>query len=146
MRQVERHIIKESHVIWQEIDYLCFLSKNLYNYANYKVRQSFIIDKIYLGYNQIYHLVKDQPDYQALPRKVSQQVLKLLDKNCQSFFEAIKAYHQNPNAFTGVPKLPKYKHKTKGRNLLVYTIQAISKTWLKKQGKRKKKVSIMCIA
>ena len=28
----------------------------------------------YLGFNQVYHLVKGQPDYQALPRKVSQQV------------------------------------------------------------------------
>jgi len=30
------------------------------------------------------------------------------------------------------PKLPKYKDKTKGRNLLVYTIQALSSKQLKK--------------
>ena len=132
MRQVERHIVKENSPIWKQIDELCFLSKNLYNYANYLVRQSFIFEKVYLGYNKIYHLVKDKPDYQALPRKVSQQVLKGLDKNWQSFFEANKAYKKNPDKFTGRPKLPKYKHKTKGRNLLTYTIQAISKAWLKK--------------
>ena len=33
----------------------------------------------------------------------------------------------NPAKFTGRPRLPKYKHKTEGRNLLVYTIQAISR-------------------
>ena len=132
MRHVERHIVKENSPIWQQIDGLCFLSKNLYNYANYLVRQSFIFDQVYLGFNQIYHLVKDKPDYQALPRKVSQQVLKVLDKNWKSFFEAHKAYKENPSKFTGRPKLPKYKHKTKGRNLLIYTIQAISKTRLKK--------------
>ena len=40
------------------------------------------------------------------------------------------AYNEDPSKFTGRPRLPKYKHKTEGRNILVYTIQAIS------QGKR----------
>ena len=132
MRHVERHIVKENHPLWQQIDHLCFLSKNLYNYANYLIRQSFILERIYLGFNQVYHLVKDKADYQAIPRKVSQQVLKVLDKNWKSFFKANEAYKEKPNLFTGRPKLPKYKHKTKGRNLLIYTIQAISKIWLKK--------------
>ena len=131
MQQVERHKIKPSHQFWHQIDRLCFLSKNLYNYANYKIRQSFIFDKVYLGYNQLYHLVKGTPDYQALPAKVSQQVLRTLDKNWKSFFEASKSYKIAPDKFTGRPKLPSYKHKTKGRNLLTYTIQAISKTWLR---------------
>ena len=131
MKQVERHIIKQNNPIWQQIDRLCFLSKNLYNYANYQLRQKFIFDSVYLGYNKLYHLVKRTPDYQALPAKVSQQVLRLLDKNWKSFFEANKAYRIAPGKFTGRPKLPKYKHKVKGRNLLVYTIQAISKPWLK---------------
>ena len=132
MRHVERHIVKEKSFFWKQIDELCFLSKNLYNYANYLVRQSLIFEGVYLGYNKIYHACKDKPDYQALPRKVSQQVLKGLDKNWKSFFEASKAYKENPEKFTGRPKLPKYKHKTKGRNLLTYTIQAISKPWLSK--------------
>ncbi|MEM7590584.1 MAG: transposase [Cyanobacteria bacterium P01_A01_bin.83] len=132
MRHVERHIVKKNSLVWKDIDQLCFLSKNIYNFANYKVRQSFIFEKVYLGYNKIYHLVKNSPDYQALPTKVSQQVLRGLDKNWKSFFEANKAYKENPNKFTGRPKLPKYKHKTKGRNLLTYTIQAISKPWLSK--------------
>ena len=132
MQQVERHIVKPNNPIWKQIDQLCFLSKNLYNYANYLIRQSLIFEKIYLGFNQVYHACKNQPDYQALPRKVSQQVLRILDQNWKSFFQANQAYSNNPSLFTGRPKLPKYKHKTKGRNLLVYTIQAISKTWLKK--------------
>ena len=132
MRHVERHIVKDCSPMWKQIDNLCFLSKNLYNYANYKVRQSFIFEKKYLGFNQVYHLVKEQPDYQALPRKVSQQVLKVLEQNWKSFLQANKAYQSNPDKFTGQPKLPKYKHKTQGRNLLIYTIQAISFTGLRK--------------
>ncbi len=132
MRQVERHIVKETSPLWKQIDHLCFLSKNLYNYANYLIRQSFIFEQVYLGFNQVYHLVKSKPDYQALPRKVSQQVLRVLDKNWQSFLTASKAYRETPDKFTGRPKLPKYKHKTQGRNLLIYTIQAMSKPGLKK--------------
>ena len=63
MQLVERHKIKPNHQLWKQIDCLCFLSKNLYNYANYQVRQSFIFDKVYLGYNKLYHLVKKTPDY-----------------------------------------------------------------------------------
>src|SRR5258708_7272534 len=65
--------------------------------------------------------------YKAVPAKVSQQILMVLDRNWKSFFEALEAYALDPSKFLGRPKLPKYKHKTEGRNILVYTIQAISR-------------------
>ncbi len=77
-------------------------------------------------------LMKSHQAYKELPAKVSQQTLMILDKNCKSFFEAVKAYKIEPTRFTGRPKLPKYKDKVKGRNILVYTIQAISSKQLKK--------------
>ena len=119
MRQVERHIVKENSPFWKQIDNLCFLSKNLYNYANYLIRKFFIFDQVYLEFNEVYHLVKEHSDYQALPRKVSQQVLRVLAQNWKSFFEANKAYQETTDKFNGKPKLPKYKHKTQGRNLLI---------------------------
>ena len=75
MQLVERHKIKPSHQLWQQIDKLCFLSKNLYNYANYQIRQSFIFERVYLGYNQLYHLVKGTPDYKALPAQRVAQIV-----------------------------------------------------------------------
>jgi len=45
MRLVERHIIKTNHQFYKEIDDLAWRSKNLYNYANYLVRQSFLINE-----------------------------------------------------------------------------------------------------
>lgn len=144
MLLVERHQIKPTHRFWQQIDELCFLSKNLYNYANYQIRQSFIFENIYLGYNKLYHLIKNTSDYKALPAKVSQQVLRLLDKNWKSFLAANKAYKLTPNKFRASPKLPKYKHKVKGRNILTYTIQAISKTQLR-QGKVKLSGTDICL-
>jgi IS605 OrfB family transposase len=77
-------------------------------------------------------LMKSHQAYKDLPAKVSQQVLMILDKNWKSFFEAVKAYKIEPTKFTGSPKLPKYKDKIKERNILVYTIQAVSSKQLKK--------------
>jgi IS605 OrfB family transposase len=77
-------------------------------------------------------LMKSHQAYKVLPAKVSQQILMVLDKNWKSFFEAVKAYKVDDSKFTGRPKLPKYKDKVKGRNILVYTIQAISNKQLKK--------------
>lgn len=127
MQLVERHVINKNHKHYSELDNLCFLSKNLYNAANYIVRQEFITNSKYINCNSLQKTMKNQVDYKALPAKVSQQVLKLLDKNWKSFFEATKSYQKDPSKFLGKPKLPKYKDKINGRNILVYTIQAISK-------------------
>lgn len=132
MELVERHIIKSGNKFFKEIDEKCFLSKNLYNAANYIIRQNYIWGWGYLNYRKVYDLIKYHHAYKALPAKISQQVLILLDKNWKSFFNAIASFKNSPKNFTGRPKLPEYKHKTKGRNILIYTFQAISKTALKK--------------
>ncbi|NEQ36549.1 MAG: IS200/IS605 family element transposase accessory protein TnpB [Okeania sp. SIO3I5] len=135
MQLVERTIIKKNHPNYKSLDAVAFLSKNLYNMANYIVRQEFINKGNYLDYNKVQKLLQSGADYQAIPAKVSQQVLILLDENWQSFFQAIRAYNECPSKFKSRPKLPKYKHKQKGRNILVYTKQAISKPQLVKNQK-----------
>jgi len=132
MQLAERHIIKSTEHRFAEIDKLAFKSKNLYNAANYVIRQSFIYGWGYVNYNEMNRLMKSHQAYKVLPAKVSQQILMILDKNWKSFFEAVKAYKADCSKFTGSPKLPKYKDKVKGRNILVYTIQAISSKQLKK--------------
>ena len=132
MQLTERHIIKSTEHRFALIDELAFKSKNLYNAAHYVIRQSFIYGWGYINYNEMNRLMKYHQAYKALPAKVSQQILIILDKNWKSFFEAVKAYKADSSKFTGRPKLPKYKDKAKGRNILVYTIQAISTTQLRK--------------
>jgi putative transposase len=132
MQLAERHIIKSTEHRFAQIDELAFKSKNLYNAANYAIRQSFVYGWSYINYNEMNRLMKSHQAYKALPAKVSQQILMILDKNWKSFFEAVKAYKTDPSKFTGRPKRPLYKDKVKGRNILVYTIQAISSTQLKK--------------
>ena len=43
VQRVEKHIIKENHKYYKMLDDFCFKSKNLYNFANYQVRQCFTI-------------------------------------------------------------------------------------------------------
>ncbi len=126
MQLVEQHVIDRKDPRYVVIDEAAFKSKNLYNAALYQIRQSFIHEGKYLNYNEMDHRMQSHEAYKALPAKVSQQILMLLDKNWTAFFEAREAYKEDPSTFTGRPKLPKYKHKTEGRNILVYTIQAIS--------------------
>jgi putative transposase len=126
MQLVERHVIKRADPRFAAIDAAAFASKNLYNAANYKVRQSFIHEGVYLTYQEIHRRMKGHDAYTALPAKGAQWVLRLLDKNWQSYFTACAAWQDDPSRFLGHPKLPGYKDKQHGRNLLVYTIQALS--------------------
>ncbi len=132
MQLVEQHIIKHGDNRFATIDTAAFKAKNLYNAALYLVRQSFIFENRYLGYEAIYHQMKGHEAYRVLPTKVAQQVLRLLDKNWQSYFAATLAYQEDPSKFRSPPKLPRYKHKTQGRYALVYTIQALSRPGLKR--------------
>ena len=127
MKLVEQHVIQRDDPRWTRLDATAFASKNLWNAANYLVRQSFIFQGVYLNNTAVFHLIKDQEAYQALPRKVSNQVLLQLHQAWIGFFEAMEEWREHPERFTGRPKLPGYKHKTEGRNLLVYEKGAIWK-------------------
>src|SRR5579885_1199024 len=127
MQLVEQHVIDKADKRFAVIDAAAFAAKNLYNAANFLVRQTFIFEHHYLCYAEIYHLIKHTDAYTALPRKVSNDILRQLDKNWRAFFAAIEAYREDPSKFVGRPRLPKYKDKTKGRFLLIYDIQAISR-------------------
>ncbi len=127
MQLVEQSVIKRDDPRFAVIDAAAFKSKNLYNVANYEIRQSYIHQGKYLNYNAVQKRMQSHEAYKALPAKVSQQVLMQLHHDWESFFKARSAYEETPSKFLGRPKLPKYKHKTEGRNMLVYTIQAISR-------------------
>ncbi|EFH88956.1 RNA-guided endonuclease InsQ/TnpB family protein [Ktedonobacter racemifer] len=132
MQLVERHFIHQGDARYAALDAASFASKNLYNLANYHMRQAFIQTGAYLDYVEVYQVVKHTDAYQALPRKVSNDVLRLLEKNWKAFRKGLAAWFEDPSKFLGRPKLPKYKDKHKGRNILIYDRQALSKKALKK--------------
>lgn len=117
--RVEQHLIKKNNPLWETIDQMCFKSKNVYNYANYIIRQEFINNNRWIRYNELANIMKDAEPYKELGSNVGQQTLKVLDKNWKSFFVSIKDWSKHKEKYLGKPKLPKYKDKEKGRCSLI---------------------------
>ena len=126
MTLVERQIVKPNHKHFNEIDHVCFLSKNLYNSTLYRIRQHYSETGEYLNYNAVNLIFtkEKQVDYCALPRKVSKCTQMLLDKSYKSFFNKLK----NGDKYC---RPPKYLDKINGRQVAMYCKQALS---FKKKG------------
>lgn len=128
VQRVEKHIIQKSNPYYPMIDEFCFQAKNLYNHANYLVRQAFCEKDKWLRYNDLDKILKadiEYPDYKNMPTAQSaQQTLRLLDKNWTSFFKSIKDWSKHKDKYSGRPKLPKYKAKD-GRAILILTNQNV---------------------
>lgn len=131
MQLAEQHIIKSDSPIFAEIDAAAFASKNLYNAANYVIRQAFFATGSIPSYPALAKQFRDHEAYTALPRKVSQWTLKTLGKAWEAYFAAHREWRKNPSKFLAEPRIPKYKDKETGRNLLVYTMQAVSQPLLR---------------
>ena len=133
--QEETDYVPRTEQIWIKhndiVSEYCHISKNLYNEANYIIRQEFIRSYKssgtgnYLNYPIIDYLIKSKSDnYQSLPSQTAQQILKILDRNWKSFFEAIKDWKINPEKYLGRPKLPGYLKKD-GEFVLYFTDQQV---------------------
>lgn len=123
LQRVERHIVMNSEIF----QILTYYSKNLYNYANYLIRQHFFDTGEMLNeFDLSLKLAREnQVDYRAMPTAQSaQQTIKLLFKNWKSTFRALKDYKLNPKKYLGKPKLPKYLKKD-GHTILIFTNQNI---------------------
>lgn len=110
---IDTYFIHQGTSAWVECDSICYHSKNLFNQANYRVRQHWLKNKKYLSYNQLQKQLQNEKAecYTSLPAKVSQQVLRSLESSWKSFFAALKSYKKDPKKFQGKPKPPNYKDK-----------------------------------
>ncbi len=126
--RVEKHIIKSSNAFFSMLIDFCHKSKNLYNHANYLVRQAFTSqdNSKWIRYAELDKLLKadeEYPDYKEMPTAQSaQQILRVLDSNWKAFFASIKDWSKNKDKYLGRPKLPKYLKKN-GNFLLILTNQ-----------------------
>lgn len=128
VQQVEKHVIKKSHPYYNMFCEYTHLAKNLYNHANYLVRNEFSETGNWLRYSKLDKLLKadlEFPDYRNMPASQSaQQILRLLDSIWKSFFNSIKDWSKNKDKYSGKPKLPKYKPKD-GKMVLPLTNQQV---------------------
>lgn len=122
---VERQIIKKTDVNWKQIDHMSFIAKNLYNQAIYFLKNHYQKTGKHMRYFDLDKYFRDnlRENYDLLPNNTSQLVLKLIDQNYRSFFKLMQVWKKNNNILNGLPKPPKYKHKTKGRCVLEFTKQ-----------------------
>jgi len=114
---VERHIIRREDKRFRILDQACFHAKNIYNAANYQLRQGYFADHHRLSYTVQEKRFKKKdllPD-QVLPMKVVQQILMGLHQDWDNYEAARAEYKTQPDKFSGRPSLPQYKDKTKGR-------------------------------
>ena len=128
---VEKHIIKSKHKYYDELDNLCWLSKNLYNSTLYNVRQYYFENKKLLKYQVINKIYVDtnNEDYRALPSKVAKHTQMLVEHNFKSFFGLLKL--KAKGKYNKPVKIPKYLNKKTGRQVVHYEKGAIS---FKEQG------------
>lgn len=118
MHLTETHQIDRNNEYFRDMCHFTHLSKNLYNAALYEIRQNFFKNKTYKKYSEVAgEFAKGNPDFKALPAKVAQQTLRLVDQNFKSFF-GLRRKKLPAN-------LPQYLDKS-GHMTLIYTNQAIS--------------------
>lgn len=135
MQLTERHFIHEGSELSKECERVAHLSKNLFNATLYAVRQHFFETGKYLPFAKVCNNFTSQSntDYIALPRKVSQGTMRLVDKAFKSFFQSLTQYKTNTSKFKGHPKLPKYRDKN-GVYVVEFTNQAVSRKELNDNG------------
>ena len=119
--RVERHIINKNHKMFNICNQYCKLSKDLYNHANYIIRQEFIKNDTFLNYSHMAKLMKTEDSFKAIGSNSGQHTLKILERNWKSFFVAIKDWSKNKSKYLGKPRLPNYLDKEKGRFICVLT-------------------------
>lgn len=128
-----------------EAERVCMASKDLWNAANNIVLSTFtasteskkmgLVDNAtYLNYNAINRRMLDSNDalYRALPSKVSNQTLMLLDKAWKGFFASMRSWKQDPSKFEGMPRMPGFRSYKRGGQVTTYEAGAVSKKRLKK--------------
>lgn len=97
--------------MFEVVDRYCFYSKNVYNEANYILRQEFVKNNRILGAYDIQKLMQNMDCYKECGSQAAQKTIQMLDKAWKSFLVSIKDYSKNPIKYLGKPKIPKYLKK-----------------------------------
>lgn len=127
MQLVEYFYLDDKNDAFKQLVKLSMVSKNLYNQALYTAINSYENGGKFMFYADLDKKMKTvfnlegNINYKLLPAQVSQQILRLLDKNIKSFYSAIKDYKNHPEKYKAKPQFPKYLRKD--RFLLIYTNQ-----------------------
>ncbi|MFW9857095.1 MAG: RNA-guided endonuclease InsQ/TnpB family protein [Candidatus Thorarchaeota archaeon] len=90
---------------------LCHLAKNLFNEANYLVRQTYFSTRAWIRAAELYSRLQDSPNFKALSQSTAQKILTLVERAWKSFFAAVTDWKSHPEKYFQRPRPPKYKRK-----------------------------------
>ena len=134
---IDEDYVPRTEQIWiapnEIISEYCHISKNLYNEANYIIRQEYFKTGIILSYEEVDRRLKSSENYLKLPAQSAQQTLKMLDREWKGYSVTKEDYKIHPEKYLGKPKMPGYLEKN-GEFVLYFTDQQV---WmiLSKKGK-----------
>nr|QNO54168.1 hypothetical protein KDLAIDDE_00005 [Methanosarcinales archaeon ANME-1 ERB7] len=122
--------VRRTEQIWlplsDNLSYICHLSKNLFNEANYIIRQELRQNGKWTRFsslnNQLNKGVSD--NYTLLPSQTANRILYTLDKSWKAFFIAVKDWKVHPEKYNEKPEPPHYKRKD-GEHILIFTTQQV---------------------
>lgn len=100
---------------------MCYHSARLYNVGLYSVRQHYFNTQTFLAYNSNYHECKNNENFKLLLSDCGQQILRLVDRDFQSFFRLLIL--KKSNKYSEKIQLPHYK---KQESVMVCPIQGRS--------------------
>ena len=92
VNRAERHCIKRVHKDFKLVDELCFQSKNVYNYANYLIRQNFVETGEIIKRFDMQTIMKDTDCFMELGSNTGQVTIQMLSNAWKSFFSSIIDY------------------------------------------------------
>lgn len=102
------------------LHYLCHLSKNLFNEANYLIRQTYFSTGAWIKTAALQSELQDSNNFQRLPRPTALKTLTLIGQALKSLFITSNDWQSNPEKHFQQPRPPRYKRKD-GEFLLWFT-------------------------
>jgi len=114
MHQQMNHLSKDAYLNLKELSHV---AKNLTNEALYNIRQTYFKDKSYVTYQENNKALKSSDNYKTLNSNMSQQILKEVDGQFQSFFGLLKL--KNQGKYDKKVKIPQYLDKDGFTTLII---------------------------
>jgi transposase len=109
MYLTQKNHLRADKQTYETLKRLTRLSKNLYNYTLYTIRQYFFANGKYLHRESVYHTVKDNENYKLLPSQAAQNTIETVDRSMKSFFEPLSKRRNRD--YDKPVSLPKYLDK-----------------------------------